>query len=123
MSDIKVNASEWNALRPEQQSHISKIMKEHGFLPGTAKIVGDAAAPRSEETVKAASAHLHATALAHEGVASASALAAGFSWCKIGCDVAEAAAVAACALVPTPGNTICFASAHTGGEFCRGKCM
>lgn len=121
MSDIKVNAAEWNHLSDAHRSQITSIMKEHGFLTGTAKIVGDDHAPKAEEGVQSASAHLLASAKAHKA-APAPSLTAGFSFCKIGCDIAEAAAVAACALIPPPGSVICIAAAHAGGEFCRSKC-
>jgi hypothetical protein len=125
MSDIKVNASDWNKLSEEHKSQITSIMKEHGFLKGAEKIVGDAHAPKTAEAVRAVSAHLQASAKAHKAAAPSGATAAaatGFNFCKIGCDIAEAAAVAACALVPTPGNAICVVAAHGDGEFCRSKC-
>jgi hypothetical protein len=122
MSDIKVNASEWNALSEQNRSQITAIIKEHGFLTGGDKIVGDPAAAKAAEVVRAASTHLGASAQAHKAVATAAAAPAGFNWCKVGCDVAEAGAVAACALVPPPGNVVCIAAAHAGGEFCRSKC-
>lgn len=125
MSDINVNASDWNKLSEEHKSQITSIMKENGFLTGAAKIVGDENAPKAAEAVRATSAYLQASATSHKAATPSGATAsaeAGFNFCKIGCDIAEAAAVAACALVPTPGNAICVAAAHAGGEFCRSKC-
>ena len=124
MSDIKVNASEWNKLSEENRSQITSIMKDHGFLSGPAKIVGDENSPKAEETVRKASAHLQASAKAHKAAAvkSAQPQLLGLDFCKIGCDLAETGAVAACGLIPPPGNVICIAAAHAGGEFCRSKC-
>lgn len=128
MSDIKVNASDWNQLSEEHRSQITSIMKEHGFLTGTQAIVADQGAPKAVEVVRSAASHLQSSAKVHKmtatpaGTAPSAAPAAGFNPCKIGCDIAEAAAIAACTLVPTPGNTVCIAVAHAGGEFCRSKC-
>ncbi len=122
MSDIKVNASEWNQLSEKHRSEITAIMREHGFLAETQNIVADEAAPKAAETVRAAASHLQASAKAQKTMATrpeAATASAGF--CKIGCDIAEAAAVAACSLVPAPGNALCIAAAHAGGEFCRSK--
>lgn len=125
MSDIKVNASEWNQLSEEHRAEITSIMKQHGFLGETQQIVADQAAPKAAEIVRSAASHLQASAKTQKAMAArpeAATSAAGFDFCKIGCDVAEAAAVAACSLVPPPGNAICIAAAHAGGEFCRSKC-
>jgi hypothetical protein len=123
MSDIKVNASEWNQLSEKHRTEITAIMKEHGFLGGTQKIVADESAPKAAETVRAAVSHLQASAKAQKTMAARpEAATAPQGFCKIGCDIAEAAAVAACSLVPSPGNVVCIAVAHAGGEFCRSKC-
>jgi hypothetical protein len=42
--------------------------------------------------------------------------------CVLGCNAAEAAAVAACQLIPAPGNVICVAIAHAAADYCRGQC-
>ena len=119
MSDIKVNASDWNQLSEEHRSQITSIMKEHDFLKAGDKIVADPAAPRAKEAAKAASSHLSATARSQKGMTPAEAKPAGFKIPSIACDIAEAAAVAACALVPPPGNVVCVAAAHAGGDVCR----
>jgi hypothetical protein len=122
VADIKVNAQEWEKLSEGERSQITSIMKEHGFLTGADKIVADATAPPSAQAVKEAATHLASVARTHKGITTAAATPAAFNFCKTGCDIAEAAAVAACALVPTPGNALCVAAAHAGGEFCRSKC-
>jgi hypothetical protein len=126
MSDIKVNGAEWNQLSEENRAQITSIMKENGFLTGTAKIVGDESAPKAAVAVRAAVTFLQKTAKAHKAAAGKGAASSEIlglpSPCKIGCSLFEAAAVAACSLVPPPGNAICVVAAHAGGEFCRSKC-
>lgn len=125
MSDIKVNASDWEELSEDHRSQITSILKEHGFLTGTQKIVADASAPKSAEAVRSAASHFQQSAKAQKAMAAgteAKPSAAGFNFCQVGCDLAETAAVAACSLVPPPGNIVCVAAAHAGGQFCRSKC-
>jgi hypothetical protein len=121
MSNIKVNAAEWNHLSDENKAQITSIMKENGFLKGAAEIVGEEGAPKAADAVKASAAHLKASATSHRSAPSGTMTAEAFK-IKIpsfACDIAEAAAVAACALVPVPGNMVCVAVAHAGGEYCR----
>ncbi len=48
---------------------------------------------------------------------------AGFiNFCKIGCDLAQAAATAACAALPPPLNAVCIAVAAAAGDACRSEC-
>jgi hypothetical protein len=125
---IHVNASDWDQISEGDRSKIASIMQEHGFLAKGEEITADKSAPPAKEVARAAASHLQASAKAvksagsgRAGVAAAGA-AGGFNVCKIGCDIAEAAAVAACSFVPAPGNAVCIAAAHAGGEFCRSKC-
>ena len=126
MSDIKVNAAEWNQLSEENRAQITKIMKENFFLTGTAKIIGDESAPTAAVTRQTAVAFLQKTAKAHKAAAGKGAASPEIlglpSPCQIGCSFAEAAAAVACGLVPPPGDAICVAAAHAAGEFCRSKC-
>lgn len=121
MSNIKVNAAEWNLLSDENKAKITSIMKENGFLTEAGEIEGDEGAPKAADAVKASAAHLKASATSHKSAAIGTMTVESFKF-KIpsfACDIAEAAAVAACALVPAPGNLICVAAAHAGGEYCR----
>lgn len=120
MSNIKINAADWSKAGA-YQDQITAIMREHGFITADEKIEGSESEPSVSEVVKTAASHLSATAKASKAANAADKM-AGLNWCKIGCDIAEAGAVAACALVPAPGNAICVAVAHKGGEICRSKC-
>ena len=53
----------------------------------------------------------------------------GFHWpkipnpiCQLGCNAAEAAAVAACAGLSGPAAGICITAAHAAGALCRSRC-
>jgi sulfite reductase beta subunit-like hemoprotein len=122
MANIHVNAAEWDNLTEEERRRISSIMEEHGFLTGSDRIVADASAPPAMQVCKTAAKHLASVARDHKGISEAAARQRAFDWCKAGCNIAEAAAVAACVLVPTPGNIVCVAVAHGGAEFCRSQC-
>ena len=103
-----------------ERSQITSIMKEQRFLTGPDKIIGDATAPPSTQTAKAVATHLASVAKTQREVSTAAAAPAAFPK-KLLCDIAEAAAVAACALVPPPGSALCIAAAHAGAELCRSK--
>jgi hypothetical protein len=103
MADIKINASEWNALSTEQQTEITAILRRAGSIGDGDKIVPDAAAPEI-------------------GLAAADAIQPEGFWCKLACNGAEAAAVAACAALSGPAAAVCVAAAHAAGEYCRSKC-
>jgi len=122
MANIDVNAAEWHSLTETDREQITSIMKEHGFLTGSDRIVADASAPPAMQVCKTAAKHLASVARDHKGISKAAAVQKAFNWCKAGCNIAEAGAVAACALVPTPGNIVCVAVAHAGADFCRSKC-
>jgi hypothetical protein len=122
MANIDVNAAEWHSLTETDREQITSIMKEHGFLTGSDRIVADASAPSAKQVVKTASNYLATVARDHKGISKAEVMPSAFNWCKAGCNIAEAAAVAACAVVPTPGNIVCVAVAHAGAEFCRSQC-
>jgi len=42
--------------------------------------------------------------------------------CKLGCNAAEAAAIAACAALSGPAAAACIIAAHAGADLCRRKC-
>lgn len=127
MSSIKVNEDEWNKLSEDERSGITKIMREHGFLSGSGDIVGDPSVPKAKDTVVQAASHLKSSARATKSMALRAAggkgtAPAGFNWCEVGCDIAEAGAVAACSIYTGPAAPVCIAAAHAGGSFCRSKC-
>ncbi len=96
---FKVNQDEWNGLSASERERIEAIIG--GYFKG-AKIVADPSAPRLRP---------------------AGAAPAGNFFCEAGCTALEAAAVAACALIPNPiAVAACVAVAHAAGEECRKKC-
>lgn len=105
--DIKVNTNDWSGLSKEDQEKVTNILTATGLLKAGSSITPDA-------NVKSA------TGL---GPAGAGGLQPAWpNFCKIGCDLAEAAGVAACAALSGPAAALCIAAAHAGGEFCRSKC-
>ena len=99
MANVQVHQSDWNSLSKSDQAQITEIMRTSGLIARGDTIVGAVAPPA--RVAKFAEAN---------------------PVCVLGCNAAEAAAVAACALVPPPGNMICVAVAHAAAEFCRSKC-
>lgn len=99
--ELKVNAAEWNGLSPDERARIESIIG--GFFKG-ATITLDPAAPRSAQP---AGAHV-----------------AGWNpFCKAACDIAEGAAIAACASLVNPiAIAACIAAAHAAGDACRNSC-
>lgn len=89
---------------------------------GRVRIIADPSAPSAKQVVEATAKHLVSVARDHKRLSEGAAVQKAFNWCKAGCDIAEAAAVAACALVPTLGNVVCVAEAHTGAECCPNEC-
>lgn len=85
--DIKVNKSEWEQLPSSEQQRITDIISEH--FAGS-KIIPDSGnnAPQ-----------------------------AAYSFCTMACNMAEAAAVAACG-----SNQACILIAQTAGAACRAAC-
>ena len=98
--DIKVNEAEWAALGNDEQQRIEDIVK--GFFKD-AMIVPDAATPASGVQPQA-------VALANP-------------FCKAACDIAQAAATAACAGLGNPiAIAACVAAASAAGDECRRRC-
>ena len=105
MADIKVNAQQWGALSSEDQKRVSAILSHTGLLKAGTKIVSD---PGTAAIQVAAAAGMRTQSI----------------FCEIACDVAEAAAHAACfaiALAP-PALILCEAAATAGGQLCRDQC-
>lgn len=102
MGNIKVNAGEWNALTPDQRNQILGILQTTQVLGKEDRVVPDAETAAVGMSVELG------------GVP---------GWlCKLGCNAAEAAAVAACATLPPPANAVCVTAAHAAGKYCRSKC-
>ncbi|HEY4302857.1 MAG TPA: hypothetical protein VGM82_00210 [Gemmatimonadaceae bacterium] len=101
MASLKVNAQQWNSLSDDERTTIKSILADTG-LAAHGDITPDASAtldsvdgPESTESI----------------------------FCTIACNVAEAAAVAACtAATGGVALTICLAAAHAAGDLCRSKC-
>ena len=102
---IKVNSADWEVLSDADKGKLSGILKRTGLLRD-ATIAADA-------SVKS---------VTRAGVAADSPAPQDSIFCKIGCDMAEAAAVAACATLTGPAAAICIAAAHAGEELCRSRC-
>ncbi|MBB5342003.1 hypothetical protein [Tunturiibacter gelidoferens] len=98
MSEIKIHAQTWNALSVEDKISIERILKDTKLLAPNDTLTADAA------------------------VVAPTDLPATDPFCKIACDIAEAAAVTACGSLSGPAVPICIAAAHAAGDFCRSKC-
>jgi hypothetical protein len=104
VNEVKVNEGEWKGLSAEDKAKIQSIIQAH--FPGT-KVVGNKTAKPSADAL--------------------SQITVQFSFkdplCSAACGIAEAGAVAACALLPNPiAVAMCVAAAHAAGDFCRSKC-
>jgi hypothetical protein len=104
-NDLTVNAADWKGLSSDDQEKVQNIMMATGLLKSGSKITPD---PNSASLA---------------AVSAADPQLAGFiNFCKIGCDLAQAAATAACAGLSGPAAAVCIAAAQAGGDFCRSKC-
>ena len=98
-NNIAVHAATWNALSTDDRERIQRIVSG---LSNNAQIKADESAPKLESMTAAQF--------------------GGINFCKIGCDLGEAAAVAACGALTGPAAAVCVAAAHTAADFCRSKC-
>jgi hypothetical protein len=103
--DLTVNAADWHGLSSEDQEKVKNILMATGLLKSGSNITPD---PNS-------------ASLAAVGTADPQ-LAGFINFCKIGCDLAQAVASAACNGLPPPAAAVCMAAAKAGGDFCRSKC-
>jgi hypothetical protein len=99
MAQVHVNENDWKKLSKEDQERITGIMRATGLIKHSDHFVGAAAPPARPARFAEAN-----------------------PACVLGCNAAEAAAVAACQLIPAPGNVICVAIAHAAADYCRGQC-
>ncbi len=99
--EVRVNSSDWKELEAVDQAKVRQAIQKHF---ASAQIVPDPAAPKAKI----------ASVVKDGGIFSGP--------CKLACDAAEAAAVAACASLPGPAAAICIVAAHAAGEACRNAC-
>lgn len=101
MAAIPIPQDAYASLSPQDRSRIQEILTNSGLIKS-----GDAieAATDSDSLM-------------------------GFHWpkipnpiCQLGCNAAEAAAVAACAGLSGPAAGVCIAAAHAAGALCRSRC-
>lgn len=104
VDNIKVNAGDWSGLSSEDQEKVTRILTSTGLLQSGDNITPDPSAASAT------------------GVGTADAETTAFSFCTIACDIAQAAATAACAALSGPAVAVCIAAAKAGGDFCRSKC-
>lgn len=94
---VKVNRAEWDKLSAIDKKIIEDVIG--GYFNGT-EVVPDSDAPGSE------------------GMGSTVG-----SFCETACNVAQAAAEAACQAIKDPlGKAVCMTLAKEAGDLCRSKC-
>jgi hypothetical protein len=102
--DIKVNEAQWQSLSQSEKDNITQIVTGH--FKG-ASIVPDAATPAVDVATMTA-----------QGL-----LGLPNPFCKAACDIAQAAAVAACSTIGGPiAIAACIAAAQAAGDACRNSC-
>lgn len=99
MADIAVNDQDWSKLSNEDQMKINEILKTSGLISD-----GDAAVGASQPSALKPAWHIPNPL------------------CKLGCNAAEAAAIAACATLSGPAAAVCVVAAHTAADYCRSRC-
>lgn len=105
MADITLNQSEWNGLSDDVRNQITEILEQTGLLKVGDRIVTAPNAPTF-------------TDLTAQLLPSVS-----HNVCMTLCDVAQAAAHVACALLPDPVSiAACNAVAIAAGNTCRRTC-
>ena len=98
MPNLPLHADTWNALSAAEQQTVKTILTATNLVPAGVNVVADVTAPAPAQ------------------------LGVGGVFCETACGIAEAAAVAACAVLTGPAATACIAAAHLGGNFCRTRC-
>jgi len=101
---IKVNSTEWNNLTKDDQERVKNILAATGLLKGGVSIMPD-------PNAKMSAAGLGAAGFPPAG-----------PFCKIVCDLTQAAAAAACVGLPPPAAAVCIAAANAAGDVCRQQC-
>ena len=102
--EIKVNDAQWHGLSQSEKDNITQIVAGH--FKG-ASIVPDPATP----------------AIDQDEMKTAGFLGIPNPFCKAACDIAQAAAIAACSTVGGPiAVAACIAAAQAAGDACRNSC-
>jgi len=106
MSEIKINATQWNAVSPEDQQKITEGLREAGSLRPEDVIVGDATIPEFTKSTQ-----LEVMWNPLEDI------------CKAACDVAAGTALAWCtANTAGIGLAACIAAAEVARKECKKRC-
>jgi hypothetical protein len=101
MSNIKINKKEWEQVSEGDKETILKILRE-SLLEDDDVILPDANAPQTAQSIP---------------------IPGKERLCKIGCGVAEAAAIAACSTISGGvGTAVCIALAEAAALQCREAC-
>jgi len=113
--NIKVNAGQWQSLSTDDRDRVTNILTMTGLLKQGSAITPDATAPQA------------AVIPAGGVVGGAAPQLFGINipnpFCKAACDIAQAAAVAACtAGTAGIGLAVCLAAAQVAGDACRNSC-
>jgi L-alanine-DL-glutamate epimerase-like enolase superfamily enzyme len=102
--EIKVNDVQWQGFSQEERDNITQIVTGH--------FKGASIVPHSETP-----------AIDLGQMTTAGFLGLSNPFCKAACDIAQAAAVAACSTVGGPiAVAACIAVAQAAGDACRSKC-
>jgi hypothetical protein len=101
MTDIPAaDATRWNTLSIDDQNRINQIMRDTGLILPTDSVVGG-----SSPYTPTPSWHIPNPV------------------CRLGCNAAEATAIAACAAsLSGPAVAACIAVAHKAADYCRSRC-
>jgi hypothetical protein len=97
MADVKVNDKQWNDLSADSRDQITRILSASGLLKkgDVIKASPGVAVPRNNK----------------------------WPWCDVACDVAAAAAGAACALISDGvAAAACYAAASAADAYCHSQC-
>lgn len=117
MAQIKVNSQIWDAISDKEREQITSGLIEHNVLRSGDKIVGDKNTPAPEAGTVLHSATFGDVAL--KGFLDD--INPGKAICRIACDAAAAAAVAACTF-SGPALAACMAAIAGAREYCRSRC-
>jgi hypothetical protein len=103
MADLRIHQDALRGVSDSDQRRIEDILKNTGLLAPQDRLVS------------------------HAGAADALDFSIKFPkipnpLCKLGCNAAEAAAVAACAALSGPAAAACIVAAHTAADYCRSRC-
>ncbi|HJW78302.1 MAG: hypothetical protein ACJ8C3_25610 [Microvirga sp.] len=98
MADVPVDARSWNGISDADKQRVTEILRSSGLIGKADKLAGADQRP------------------ARAGFAAPNPA------CVLGCNAAEAVAIAGCQALPPPLNGICVAAAHAAADYCRSRC-